>query len=97
MLLKYRRGGEIIAKYRKKPVVVEAFHFTKENFKMYKIPSWLKKALRKKQIELYSQYGGGVIGGTIKSLEGTHIVKENDYIIKGINGRIYGTTNKTSN
>jgi len=45
-------------KYRKKPVVIEAWQFTKENFKKG-APHWIKHSNRK--VELWSQYGGNSI------------------------------------
>lgn len=71
-------------KYRKKPVVIDAWQFTKENFK-----EGSPKEFRHKDISLWSQYGGKVIGGEIKTLEGKHEVSENDWIIKGIKGEFY--------
>jgi hypothetical protein len=78
-----------MAKYRKKPVVIEAFQFAKDNFLRSKMPAWLKQAMSDGQVVLWSQYGGEVIGGEIKTLEGTMEVSENDYIIKGIQGEFY--------
>lgn len=73
-------------KYRKKPVVVEAWQFTKENFKKG-APHWIKHSNRK--VELWSQYGGNSIGGEIETLEGNYEVSENDWIIKGVKGELY--------
>lgn len=75
-----------MAKYRKKPVIIEAWQFTKENFKKG-TPNWIKK--NKRDATLWSQYGGEVIGGEINTLEGIHQIKENDYIIKGVKGELY--------
>lgn len=76
-------------KYRKKPVEVEAFHFTKENYKREKLPLWLKKAMSYGEISLFSQYGGEVISGDINTLEGKMQISEGDYIIKGVKGEFY--------
>lgn len=78
-----------MAKYRKKPVVIEAWQFTKDNFTRSKEPAWLKEAIRQGDITLWSQYGGDVIEGEIKTLEGDMKVSENDFIIKGVNGEFY--------
>ncbi len=75
-----------MTKYRKKPVVVEAWQFTKENYRKG-VPPWIKQSNRK--VELWSQYGGDVIGGEIETLEGKYQVSENDYIIKGVKGELY--------
>jgi hypothetical protein len=76
-------------KYRKKPVVIEAWQFTKENFTRSKEPNWLKEAIMNKEIALWSQYGRDVIEGEISTLEGTMTISENDFIIKGVNGEFY--------
>lgn len=73
-----------MAKYRKKPVVIEAWQFTKENYK-----EGFSKYFEKENISLWSQYGGEVIEGEIITLEGTMKVSENDFIIKGVNGEFY--------
>lgn len=78
-----------MAKYRKKPVIIEAWQFTKENFTRSNEPNWLKEAIMNKKIILWSQYGGDVIEGEISTLEGTMTVLENDYIIKGVAGEFY--------
>ncbi|WP_312969755.1 hypothetical protein [Acinetobacter gerneri] len=71
-------------KYRKKPVVINAWQFTKENYKQG-VPTFL----RSKEVEFWSQFGGDVIGGEIKTLEGVMTITENDYIIKGVQGEFY--------
>jgi len=71
-------------KFRKKPVVIEAWQFTKENFK-----NGAPEFVRHSDITLWSQYGGKVIGGEIATLEGNMIISENDYIIQTENGEFY--------
>jgi hypothetical protein len=73
-----------MAQYRKKPVVVEAWQFTKKNFEQGS-----PNEFGHKDIRLWSQYGGNVIAGEIQTLEGVMNVSENDYIIKGVNGEFY--------
>lgn len=73
-----------MGKYRKKPVVIEAWQFTKENF-----TNGTPKEFRNENITLWSQYGGKIIEGEIKTLEGVMVVSENDWIIKGVNGEFY--------
>lgn len=72
-------------KYRKKPVVIDAWQFTKENYKEG-APLFIRQA---KDVELWSQFGGDVIGGEIETLEGVMTISENDYIIKGVYGEFY--------
>lgn len=81
------RKGNV--KYRKKPATIEAYQFTKENFRRDRQPTWLKQAMISGEIMLFSQYGGKVIGGEIKTLEGVMEVSENDFIVKGVQGEFY--------
>lgn len=74
-------------KYRKKPVVIDAWQFTKKNFSKG-APEFIRHA-KGKPVTLYSQYAGKLIYGEIETLEGTMRVSENDYIIKGVNGEFY--------
>ena len=81
-----------MSKYMKKPVVIDAIQWTKEND--VELEHWLSK---EKSVELEIDdhlYVAGV--GTpyiskiqIKTLEGTMEASYGDYIIKGINGEIY--------
>lgn len=77
-------------KYQKKPAVIEAWQFTRYNFSKG-IPRWIEYVGRERNqnIKLWSQYGGEIIGGEIKTLEGVMKVSENDYIIKGVHGEFY--------
>lgn len=77
-----------IKKYRKKPVVIEAWQFTKENYHEG-LPREFRYAKNGKDIKLWSQFGGDVIGGEINTLEGVMEISENDYIIKGVQGEFY--------
>lgn len=76
-----------MAKYRKLPVEIDAWQFTKKNYSKG-APSFIKNALNN-PVSLFSQYGGDVIYGEIETLEGTMRLLENDYIIKGIKGEFY--------
>ena len=71
-------------KFRKKPVVIDAWQFTKANYS-----EGVPREFRHKTVSLWSQYGGDVIGGEIETLEGKHTVSENDWIIKGVAGEFY--------
>lgn len=74
-------------KYRKKPVVVEAWQFTKKNYSEG-APEFIKHAPGK-PVSLFSQCGGDVIFGEVKTLEGVMRVSEDGWIIKGVNGEFY--------
>ena len=72
-------------KFRKKPVVVEAWKFTRESLK--DVDSWVRRYCS--DITLVSQYGGEVIYIEIETLEGTMRAELGDYIIKGVQGEFY--------
>lgn len=81
-------------KFRKKPVVIEAFCYDgdlKDRDGKYYVPDWAVKAFEKGTMyyivprtkpadtpELY-----------IKTLEGNHHVSVGDYVIQGVNGELY--------
>ncbi len=74
-----------MTQYRKKPVIIEAWQFTKKAY-LKGAPQFIRQA---KSVELWSQHGGDVIEGEIKTLEGVMTISENDYIIKGVQGEFY--------
>lgn len=75
-------------KYRKLPVVIEAFQydgdFTYSDGTPYEAPEWIFKAL--KDGTMYFEGAGELF---IKTLEGNHHVSVDDYIIQGVNGELY--------
>lgn len=73
-----------MTKFRKKPVVIDAWQFTKGNYAI-----GTPREFKDKSVALWSQYGGSTIGGEIVTLEGVMAVSENDWIIKGVNGEYY--------
>ena len=78
-----------MAKYRKKPVVIEAFQMTWEMRGVFSIwPQWLQDARRK---EPYSESAIFNADGiyVIRTKEGCHQVTWGDWIIKGIQGELY--------
>lgn len=66
-------------KYRKKPVVVEAY--LPYNGKM---PDWFERALCEKTVQ--ERVSGGF---DVVTLEGTHYASPGDYIIRGVAGELY--------
>lgn len=73
-----------MAKYRKKPVIIEAFQFTQTNFLCQKdCPKWIKDAVSLKTIF----YKDGNF--YCKTLEGDLKISLNDYIIQGVSGELY--------
>lgn len=81
-------GGFIIWRenmnYTKRPVTIQAWQFTKENY-----TKGVPHIFRSKNVSYWSQYGGEVIGGEIKTLEGVMEISENDWVIRGVNGEFY--------
>lgn len=72
-----------MAKYRKKPIEVEAVQFTRNN-----IDEVMK--FTNNQIEITTEKRlNGIMFGEIETLEGIMKVNENDYIIKGIRCEFY--------
>lgn len=76
-------------KYRKKPVVIEAFQYTGEEcFRNENVPKWILES-----------FNTGILSWTlvpqifsilyIETLEGKMRVSVGDYIIKGVRGELY--------
>lgn len=75
-----------MGKYRKKPVIVEAFELKRGEL----IPEWFKKEaidMGKVITQSIDPLGGVFI--EIRTLEGEMIAKEGDFIIRGVEGEIY--------
>ena len=73
-----------MAKYRKKPVVIDAYQWTGKTIgdaitfqKKYDLP-WWNMGTR-----------NGITGIIIKTLEGDHIAQKDDWIIRGVHGEYY--------
>ena len=90
---------ETIMKYRKKPVVIEAFQMTKERrWNNYEWPEWLHQAWNKDPSEgavwpnpdnppnPVHESADELVCGT---LEGVHNIDFNDWIIQGVKGELY--------
>jgi hypothetical protein len=81
-----------MAKYRKKPVVIEAFKWTGDS-RQKEEPKWIVEALRRKGAFINfepNETGEEAIPYLlIKTLEGDMKAYQGDYIIKGVNGEIY--------
>lgn len=73
-----------MSKWRKKPVVIEAYDFIDHD--SLSVPEWVTKALEDKT--LVCNEDGFVY--TVKTLEEDHIYKPyEDILIKGVHGEIY--------
>jgi len=81
-------------KFRKKPVVIEAFQMTEERRQdNSEWPNWLNQAWQNERETHGSLYpvvphtGDGLLA--IGTLEGEHLVSWGDWIIQGVAGEIY--------
>ena len=87
----------MVKKYRKKPVVIEAMRFTPTHKSVRDIKEWIGDAFidwsgpgRSLNQAHGQQVGcGPKFGLKIGTLEGPHIAKPYDYIIKGVAGEFY--------
>ena len=85
------KGEDKMTKYRKKPVVIEAFQYDGDlidSTGYYYVPEWAQYA-NFEGILYYGDYKGKPGELFIKTLEGNMHVNVGDYIIKGIQGEIY--------
>lgn len=69
-------------KFRKKPVVIEAFQY-KKDVSFIDIPKWLTEAIIGGEVKLTNEES------YVDTLEGRMTVSEDDYIIKGVEGELY--------
>lgn len=74
-------------KYRKKPVVIEAFQWTADKYQT-EDPQWIVDAIEKGEV-WFNSISPCNLNMEIKTLEGNHIANIGDYIIKGVKGEIY--------
>lgn len=76
-------------KYRKKPIIIEAYQVTKYglNYIYWDLnaPEWLLNAIND-EIVTQETFQKEIF---IKTLEGNMKVNKNDYIIKGVAGELY--------
>lgn len=71
-------------KFRKKPVVIEAFPFTRPM--AGDMPPWLHSAMQEGVVKYYGDDDPHLI---IKTLEGDHRADVGDWIIQGVKGELY--------
>lgn len=74
-------------KYRKKPVVIEAFQWTGDH-KHPEEPEWIVEAINRKEVWFIGEGTENVIM-QIDTLEGVMTANRGDYIIKGVQGELY--------
>lgn len=71
-------------KYIKKPVVIEAVQFTRENVEICR--SFTQMKLKKIMVP---KCIGGKMTGTLESSHEEQVITEGDFIIKGAQGELY--------
>ncbi|MCU9815844.1 hypothetical protein [Paraclostridium sp. AKS73] len=80
-----------MAKYKKKPVVINAFKWTGDQYQE-EDPIWIIDAIKKGTVWFENNPGEDgltVLTMVIKTLEGNHIASRGDYIIQDVKGEIY--------
>ena len=87
-------GNKMNLKFRKKPVVIEAFQMTEERrASNADWPEWMHRAWqfeRETPGALYpTEEGTGDGTLSIGTLEGQHLVSWGDWIIQGVKGELY--------
>ena len=81
--------------YRKKPVVIDAFKYEgdlKNSDGGYRVPDWAAAAFESGIMHYgykLKDVGCAELGLFIETLEGTHHVSVGDYVIRGVNGKLY--------
>ena len=80
-------------KFRRKPLVVDAFQMTEESWEGPDgHPEWFENAIDEVKAFSFSEDEDAEyedFWGIIKTLEGDHKVSWDDWIIKGVKGEIY--------
>ena len=74
-------------KFRKKPVVIEAFKWTGDQ-EQTEDPLWIIEAIKNKSV-FFVNVGSEDVELCIATLEGVMTAKRGDYIIQGVKGEIY--------
>ena len=74
-------------KYRKKPVVIEAFKWTGD-VTQTEDPTWVVEAIKEGTVT-FQNVGSEECILVIKTLEGDMIASRGDYIIQGVKGELY--------
>lgn len=81
-----------MAKYRKKPVVIEAWHWTFDGTDRGDCPSWMNDSINKWPEMNGANFEPDHTDGpriAIATLEGVHIANPGDWIIQGVKGELY--------
>lgn len=74
-------------KYKKKPIAIEAFQWTGGPDQV-EDPEWIVDKIKDGTVTFYDLDNSEVML-YIQNIDGTNMVSQGDYIIKGIKGEIY--------
>ena len=74
-------------RFRKKPVVIEAFQWT-GGPDQTEDPDWIVEAIKAGTVR-FENSGTPHVALLIDTLEGTHRANQNDFIIRGVKGELY--------
>jgi len=81
-----------MAKFRNKPVVIEAFHWTRD---IHALTAWLEEITVRPPLgeprgaPIFPVARGGALFLEIETLDGTMTVAVDDWIIRGVKGEFY--------
>lgn len=80
-----------MSKFRKKPVVIEAFQITDGNVlgDDGQWPDWLQDAVERVGAGSVQIVADDTTALTVETLEGTHNASYGDWIIRGVKGELY--------
>jgi len=67
-------------KYRKKPIIIEAFQVW-VGTSVFETPEWFQQAVNDRIVDKAQM--------TIRTLEGVHLISDGDYVIQGVAGELY--------
>lgn len=79
-------------RYMKRPVEVEAFQFDgdlKDRNGNWYVPDWAVEAFENKDLFFENTEYQSVPELFLNTLEGTHLVRYGDYIVRGVKGELY--------
>jgi len=74
-------------KYRKRPVIIDAFKWTGD-FDQAEDPEWIVEAIKAGKVS-FQNPGTPNVSLIISTLEGLHRADRGDYIIRGVKGELY--------
>lgn len=77
----------MVVKYRRKPVIIEAIQFVKDN--SHEIEAWSNRQVFSSPVYEPTQDNPSGLYLQIRTLEGIMTAIPGDYIIKGIKGEFY--------